>query len=190
MGSSEERARSPLRMGAQIVAVAAVLGLLGLLAWKVVNQGHSKIPQQVAKNKHPAAPDFTLDRIGRPGELSLASFKGKAVILNFWASWCGPCRDEVPRLEAAWKRLHSKGLVVLGIDYDDLSGDARSFMRRYGMTYPAVHDGRKKTVAAYGVTGVPETYFVNRQGKLVGEHVLGAVSKTQLAEGIRKAMKS
>jgi cytochrome c biogenesis protein CcmG/thiol:disulfide interchange protein DsbE len=63
-------------------------------------------------------------------------------------------------------------------------------MRKYGMSYPAVHDGRKKTVARYGVTGVPETYFVNRRGKLVGEHVLGAVSDAQLAQGIEKAMQS
>jgi cytochrome c biogenesis protein CcmG/thiol:disulfide interchange protein DsbE len=177
-----------VRLAAQLVAVAAVLGLLGLLVWKVVNQEKSTVPQEVAAGKRPAAPHFELPRLDRPGRLSLSSLRGKAVVVNFWASWCAPCRDEVPRLDAAWKRWRSRGLVVLGIDYDDLRGDAQKFMRKYGMTYPAVHDGRKKTVAAYGVTGVPETYFVNRRGRIVGEHVLGEVSRTELAEGIEEAM--
>jgi cytochrome c biogenesis protein CcmG, thiol:disulfide interchange protein DsbE len=187
VADSDERARSPLRTGAEVAAVAAVLGLLALLIWKVAHQEHSKIPQQVAKGSQPVAPAFSLERLDRPGTLSLASFKGKAVVLNFWASWCGPCRDEVPSLERAWNRYRARGLVVLGVDQQDLTSDARAFARKYHMTYPIVRDGPGHVVSSYGLTGVPETFFVDRRGRVVG-HVAAAISDDQLNEGIKKAM--
>ncbi|HEX9416690.1 MAG TPA: TlpA disulfide reductase family protein [Gaiellaceae bacterium] len=189
MDGPEERARSPLKLGAQVTAVAVVLGLLGLLIWKVVHQNPSKIPQQVAKGKKPVAPAFDLPRLDTPGTLSLASLKGKVVVLNFWASWCAPCRDEVPTLERAWHRYRDRGLVVLGIDQQDLTSDARAFAKRYHMTYPLVRDGPGHVVSQYGLTGVPETFFVNRHGKVVG-HVAAAISASQLDEGIKEAMQS
>jgi cytochrome c biogenesis protein CcmG/thiol:disulfide interchange protein DsbE len=173
-----------LKLGAQILALGVVLGLLGLLVWKIANQNGSE-----ARKNHPA-PEFSLPRLDTAGDLSLASLKGKAVVLNFWASWCAPCRDEVPVLERAWDRYRDRGVVVLGIDQQDLSGDARSFARKYGMTYPLVRDGPGHVIAKYGLTGVPETFFVSRSGKLVGPHVEGRVSKRQLAEGIHAAMQS
>lgn len=180
-----------LKLGTQVAALCVVLGLLGLLVWKILNEGGSDIPQKVAKHEHPVAPvNFSLPRLDESGTLSLASLRGKPIVLNFWASWCGPCREEVPALDAAWKRWRSQGLVVVGVDYDDVTGDARNFMRKYGMTYPAVHDARKKTVNAYGVAAVPETYFINRKGRIVGKHVLGRVSKSELAAGIQAAMRS
>jgi cytochrome c biogenesis protein CcmG, thiol:disulfide interchange protein DsbE len=182
-------ARSPLKRGAELVALAAVLGLLGLLIWKVVNQEHSKIPQQVSKGQHPVAPDFELPRLDGPGTLALASLRGKAVVLNFWASWCGPCRDEVPALERAWKRYRQRGLVMLGIDQQDLASDARSFARKYGITYPIVKDIRGRVVARYGLTGVPETFFINRRGRVVA-HVALQINAVQLDEGIEKALQS
>jgi cytochrome c biogenesis protein CcmG, thiol:disulfide interchange protein DsbE len=188
MTESPAPGRSPLKLGAQLVALAAVLGLLGLLIWKVVHQEHSEIPQQVAKGERPTAPVFSLPRLDGSGRLSLASLKGKVVVLNFWASWCGPCRDETGVLERAWDRYRHRGLVVLGVDgSDDFTGDAKAFMRKYGMTYPAVRDHQFKTTTAYGLTGLPETFFINRRGKLVG-HVAGPVTHTQLAEGIEMAM--
>jgi cytochrome c biogenesis protein CcmG/thiol:disulfide interchange protein DsbE len=173
-----------LKLGAQVAALCVVLGLLGLLVWKIANQDQSQ-----ARKNHPA-PEFSLPRLDQPGTLSLASFKGKAVVINFWASWCAPCRDEVPTLERAWDRYRAQGLVVLGIDQQDLSGDARSFAKKYGMTYPLVRDGPGHVVAKYGLTGVPETFFVSRSGKLVGPHVEGRVSERELAEGIHAAMQS
>lgn len=187
MTESQAPGTSPLKLAAQAVAVAVVLGLLALLVWKVVHQQHSDIPQQVAEGKRPRAPGFDLPRLDGPGTLSLASLKGKAVVLNFWASWCAPCRDEAPLLERAWKQHRGDGVVVLGIDQQDLTGDARAFAEKHGLTYPLVRDGPGKIVAEYGLTGVPETFFVNRQGKLVGKHIEGALSETQLAEGIREA---
>jgi cytochrome c biogenesis protein CcmG, thiol:disulfide interchange protein DsbE len=173
-----------LKLGAQLVALAVVVGLLGLLVWKIVNQDQSQV------RKNGPAPNFTLPRLDSSGHLSLASLRGKAVVLNFWASWCAPCRDEVPTLERAWKRHRASGLVVIGVDQQDLSSDARRFAKKYGMTYPLVRDGRGHVVATYGLTGVPETFFVNRRGKIVGPHVEGRVSERQLAEGIRAAMTS
>ena len=173
-----------LKLGAQIVALAVVVGLLGLLVWKIVNQ------DQKQARKNGPAPEFTLPRLDRSGDLSLASLKGKAVVLNFWASWCAPCRDEVPVLERAWDRYRRHGVVVLGVDQQDLSSDARAFARKYGMSYPIVRDGPGHVVAKYGLTGVPETFFVGRNGKLVGPHVEGRISKRELAEGIDAAMKS
>jgi cytochrome c biogenesis protein CcmG/thiol:disulfide interchange protein DsbE len=179
-----------LKLGAQIVALGVVIGLLGLLVWKIVNQEKSTIPQQVAENKHPQAPNFHLPRLDQAGTLSLASLKGKAIVLNFWASWCAPCRDEAKALERAWDRYRRHGVVVLGVDQQDVSSDARAFAKKHGMTYPLVRDGRGHVVAAYGLTGVPETFFVGRSGKLVGKHVEGRISEQELADGIQAAMRS
>jgi len=172
-----------LKLGAQVAALVVVVGLLGLLVWKLVNQ------DQKQAHKNEPAPNFTLPRLHGNGELSLASLKGKAVVLNFWASWCGPCRDEVPVLERAWDRYRKHGVVVLGIDQQDVTGDARAFAKKYGVTYPLVRDGPGKVVATYGLTGVPETFFVGRSGKLV-EHVAGQVNAEQVAQGIEAAMRS
>src|SRR5215211_2963384 len=191
MADAEASRTSTVRRGAQIVTLAAVLGLLALLIWKVVHDQRSEIPQQVAKGEHPAAPTFDLTRLVGDGTLSLASLRGKAVVVNFWASWCGPCRDEVPMLDAAWRRWRGRGLVVLGVDgSDDFTSDARKFMRKYGMTYPAVRDHRFSAVKDYGVTGYPETFFVNRKGRIVGTHVIGPVERTQLDDGIRAALQT
>jgi cytochrome c biogenesis protein CcmG/thiol:disulfide interchange protein DsbE len=172
-----------LKRVAQAAAVALVAALLGLLIWKIATQRETKA--KVGKS----APDFTLKRLDRPGTLSLSSLRGKPVVLNFWASWCGPCRDESPLLESAWKRWRSRGLVVLGINdgSEDFKSDARKFMRKYGMTYPVVRDVRYLTVTDYGVTGVPETFFVGRKGRLL-EHITGAVKKDSLETGIRKVL--
>ncbi len=160
-----------LKVGAQALALAAVAGLLALLVWKVVNEERSDVPRQVARGDTPTAPAFSLPRLDREGVLSLASLRGKAVVVNFWASWCEPCKEEAPLLEDAWQRYRGDGLVVVGIDAQDFKGDARAFARRNGMTYPLVHDGPGKTVGAYGVQAFPETFVVDRRGRIVGQIV-------------------
>jgi cytochrome c biogenesis protein CcmG/thiol:disulfide interchange protein DsbE len=173
-----------LKLGAQIVALGVVVGLLGLLVWKIVNQDKTEA------HLNQPAPAFSLPRLDQTGDLTLASLKGKAIVLNFWASWCAPCRDEVPVLERAWDRYRRNGVVIVGVDQQDLSSDARKFARKYGMTYPLVRDGPGHVVAKYGLTGVPETFFVGRSGKIVGKHIEGRVSQRELADGIEKAMTS
>ncbi len=178
-----------LKLGLQALSVAAVAGLLALLVWRVVHQDKG-VAGQLAKGKRPVAPAFHLNRLDRTGKLSLASLRGKVVVLNFWASWCNPCKTEAPRLEAAWQRYRDQGVVVVGVDAQDFSGDARRFMRRHGVTYPNVHDGPGDVLPKYGVTGFPETFFVGRDGRLVGERVAGEISEEKLAAGIRRALKT
>src|SRR6266487_3200485 len=163
-----------LKLGAQALAVALVLGLLGLLLWKVTHQNGGGAAAAIAHGKKKPAPDFTLGRLDRPGKLTLSSLRGKVVVLNFWASWCYPCKKEAGALEAASTRW-GKRVVVLGVDVNDFKGDARGFMRKRGITYPVVHDNGNVTPPKYGFSLLPETFFVDRRGRVVG-HVPGPVS--------------
>lgn len=181
---------------AQVLALLAVGALLGLLIWKVATRDPGGAAAKLAASKGApvAAPPFSLPRInGIPGvpdgtTVSLASLKGKVVVLNFWASWCIPCKQESPRLEEAYAKYKAQGVVVLGVDAQDFSGDARAFARKYHLTYLIVHDGSGKTLTPYGVTGFPETFFVDRQGNLVGQRIEGEISAKQLDEGIKQAL--
>jgi cytochrome c biogenesis protein CcmG/thiol:disulfide interchange protein DsbE len=133
------------------------------------------------------APALALDRLGGDGEVSLASFRGKAVVVNFWASWCEPCEEESPRLEAAWQRYRDDGVVVLGVDAHDFRSEAADFVERFELTYPMAHDGPGRTLRAFGIAGFPETLFVDRAGRIV-EWVQGPVSDEELARGIARAL--
>jgi cytochrome c biogenesis protein CcmG, thiol:disulfide interchange protein DsbE len=178
-----------VKLGAQALAVGLVLALLALLIWKVAfdNKGGG-VAAKIDKGHITSAPNFDLDRLDRPGRLDLASLRGKAVVLNFWASWCFPCNKEAPALEQAWKG-HDGDIVVLGVDVNDFAGDARKFMRQHHVTYPIVHDTKNVTSPSYGLTGLPETFFVDPRGRVVG-HVAGQVDEATLRAGIAKALKA
>jgi cytochrome c biogenesis protein CcmG/thiol:disulfide interchange protein DsbE len=177
------------KIGAQALSVVLVVGLLALLVWKVSHQvGNATVAGDVRDGKRPQVPSFTLPRLDG-GELASSGLDGKAQVVNFWASWCIPCREEAPLFEQASKRYASRDLVVLGIDHQDFAGDARAFARKYGMTYPSVLDKGDKLYARYGLTGVPETFCVNRRGKVVA-HVPGAVTRESLDRCIQAALSS
>jgi cytochrome c biogenesis protein CcmG, thiol:disulfide interchange protein DsbE len=179
-----------VRIGAQVLSVAVVAGLLGLLVWKVAHQvGDATVASDLRDGKEPAAPAFTLQRLDTPAKLQSSSLDGKVQVLNFWASWCVPCRDEAGLLQSASAEWRSRGVVVLGIDHQDLSSDARAFMRHYRLEYPVVHDAGDKLYQRYGATGVPETFCVNRDGKVVA-HVPGAVTRDTLDSCIQGALES
>jgi cytochrome c biogenesis protein CcmG/thiol:disulfide interchange protein DsbE len=176
-----------LRLGAQVAALVVVVALLGLLGWKLT-QGDSEVTAELARGGSPVAPAFTLERLDGPGELSLASLRGKTVVLNFWASWCGPCRDEMPLLQAGWERWEGKNVVFVGVDARDDRGYARAFLERYGVTYPNVYDGKASLIGRYGVTGYPETFFIDADGK-VRYRIAGPVEEaSDLDDGIARAL--
>jgi cytochrome c biogenesis protein CcmG/thiol:disulfide interchange protein DsbE len=172
-----------LKLAGQLGAVGLVLALLGLLVWKVASgdEPDARVGKQ--------APGFTLPRLDdTDATLSLGQYRGKAVVVNFWASWCGPCRDEAPLLQDAWEQRRADGLVVLGVDTRDFLGDGREFVRDFGLTYPNVYDGSAKLVGPWGLTGFPETFVLDADGVIV-EHVVGPIEDAEQLEGaIEKAL--
>ena len=183
-----------LKLAAQGVAVAAVAGLLALLVWKIAHDERDTAAKRIDKGITGAAPAFDLERLDRSGKLSLRSLRGKAVVINFAASWCGPCKREAPDLESTSRKYKSRGLVVVGVFWRDAKSESRRFAHRYGLTYPLVRDRDGSVGDDYGLSGVPETFFVDRRGRLVGEHVLGGIhlakNKPRFERGIRLALAS
>lgn len=179
---------------AQGLALAAVAGLLALLVWGVVDSGDGGAAAKLARGESPPAPALVLERLDGKGTLDLADLRGKGVVVNFWASWCIPCKDEAPFLQSVYERQRGRGLIVLGVDAQDFRGDARRFIKRYGLTYPNVHDGRGETLGAWGVTGFPETFFVDRRGRLVGQRIQGGVdterNRKAFEQGVEAALAS
>ena len=171
----------------QGAAVAVVLALLGVLIWDVAHQSGGKVAHAVDKGEIVAAPLFTRHRVDTSGTLSLASLRGKVVVLNFWQSYCAPCTREARTLAEGSRRWADKDVVFLGIDEQDLRTPALKFMRRFGITYPTVADNLSLT-GHYGVTGYPETFFIDRRGRVVPPHIIGPASREKLDQGIRKAL--
>jgi cytochrome c biogenesis protein CcmG/thiol:disulfide interchange protein DsbE len=169
-----------LKLGAQVVALAGVAGLLALLVWGLGHQDHA--PRVGA-----VAPAFTLNRLGGTGKVSLAAYRGHPVVLNFWASWCEPCKGEAKVLEQDWGQYRNR-VVFLGIDYHDLSSDARRFVDVHRLTFPMLDDGSGSvTHGKYGVSQVPETYVVGRDGRILA-HLAGPITNPTLAGEFRSAL--
>jgi cytochrome c biogenesis protein CcmG/thiol:disulfide interchange protein DsbE len=175
------------KLVAQGVAVGLVALLFILLAWTLLTNGGGDLGAAANRGERPRAPGFTLDRLDRDGKLALSSLAGKAVVINFWASWCIPCKEEAPYLEQVSQQNASNGLVVVGLDAKDFRSDARRFMKRFGLTYPVVYDGPGDTLGGYGVTGFPETFVIDREGKVVRAFV-GAVNGKEERVELRSAI--
>ena len=175
------------RLVAQGVAIGLVALLFVLLAWSLLHDEGGDLSKQANRGERPAAPDFTLERLDQDGELQLASLRGKVVVLNTWASWCVPCKEEAPFLEQVWRSDRDRGVVVLGLDAKDFRADARRFADRYGLTFPLVYDGPGDVIDGYGVTGFPETFVIDREGRVVRAFV-GAVNGEEERAELRTAI--
>ena len=148
------------------VTIAAA-ALVGLLAYGLASKGtDTTLDAAVAKGERPTAPTMELPRLGAPGRASLADYRGKVVVLNVWASWCPPCRDEVPLLQRTQEKIAPRGGTVLGIDTQDQTSDALAFLREHKATFPSLRDRDRSYGRELGVTGYPETLVIDRQGRI------------------------
>ena len=159
------------------LAVLAVLAVVGLLAFGLLSKGSSGV---ALGDPAPASP---LPRLEGGGTESLADYRGRWVLVNFWASWCDPCREEAPELERFQRRQGGPGFTVLGIDSRDLSGDGRAFVDSYGLTYPQLRDGDGSAAEDFGTTGVPENFLIDPAGR-VRLLVRGPITEEYLDEEV------
>jgi cytochrome c biogenesis protein CcmG, thiol:disulfide interchange protein DsbE len=143
-----------------VIAVLAVLAVVGLLVVGLASKGSSGVALG------DPAPDSPLPRLEGGGDASLANYRGRWVLVNFWASWCLPCREEAPALERFQRRHGGPDFTVLGVDSRDLTADGRAFVRRYGLSYPQLRDGDGEHASEYGTTGVPENFLVDPAGRV------------------------
>jgi cytochrome c biogenesis protein CcmG/thiol:disulfide interchange protein DsbE len=157
------------RLLVPVLAAVVALGLVGLLAYGLLSRStDDSIEQAVARGDFPPAPSAELPVLGAASTESVAALRGRVVVLNFWASWCIPCRSEAPLLERAHRRLTSSGAgTVLGVTYNDSTPAALRFAGRYGMSFPSVRDVGTKLARRYGTHRVPETFVIDRRGRVV-----------------------
>ena len=190
------------RAGRAVAALVAI-AFIALLAYGVLTQApDTGIDDSLARQEKPAAPGFELPVLhrGEPGqrlaarlrgpladgEVTLGELRGSPVVLNFWASWCIPCQEEAPLLERTWRRSRRDGVLFVGLNMQDATEDARKFIAQFDNSYLNVKDKGNDVAREYGVTGLPETFFITSRGEIVG-HVIGVVSEQQLREGVDAA---
>jgi len=151
------------------VLLVPVLVLLALfVAGESRHDQATVVSAALARGETPSVPDISMPAFsGSP--LSLEALRGHAVVLNFWASWCIPCRAEAPQLESVWRDFRPRGLIVLGVDTQDLMTPAQAFLRQYRLTFPAVRDPDGAVARRFGTTGVPETFFISADGRILGK---------------------
>ena len=178
----ELAATRPRRWSRRLIVAGWLLaGAAALVALLTVSVGRPAGPVDTPIVGKPA-PAFDLETLDG-GRLSLADLRGSPVVLNFWASWCIPCREEAPLLTAAAADYRAKGLRVVGVVYQDSAASARDFMGRYGQTYPGLLDSDGRTAIDYGVFGIPETFFIDAAG-IVRSRQIGAVIASDLRSQI------
>lgn len=180
-------------------------GFVAMLGYGVLsNAPDGSIDESLARAEAIEAPSFRLDvlepgslgpRLGPElapalddGQVGSEELHGRPYVLNFWASWCIPCREEAPLLQDAWRRARERGdVLVVGLNMQDLTEDARDFLRDFDIDYLNIRDPSNDVARRFGLTGVPETLFISAEGDIVG-HVVGVVSSEQLGAGMQAAV--
>ena len=166
-----------------IITASIIAPLLALFAYGFMRDARYIHSPLIAK---PAAP-FTITLFDGT-TLSLESLRGKAVFLNFWASWCPPCRAEARDLESAWRKVKDQNVVYIGVALQDTEENARAFLKEFDITYPNGRDESGRISVDYGVWGIPESFFIDSQGRITYKHTGGiraALVETKLAEAIK-----
>lgn len=180
-----------------------MLLLLALLVFGLTTKATSeRIDQSLSEGDAASAPSFDLPILEgaelppvlatrlQPafgdGRLDLDELRGVPLVLNLWASWCDPCRAEAPVLNRGWRRHGPEGVLYLGLNLQDLTGDARGFLEEFEVSYPSIREQGNELARTYGATGIPETYFIDGRGRVVA-HVVGVVSDQQLDQGASAA---
>ena len=156
-----------------IVAVAAAVVVLGVVALALIRANEQRPPSGVE------APDFTLQLLDSEETITLSDLRGQVVLLNFWASWCEPCKDEAPELEAFWQAYRDKGVVFIGIDWLDPENLAREYLEEFGLTFPNGRDLEQRIGNKYRITGVPETFLIDQNG-IIDKVYLGPINFADL----------
>lgn len=163
----------------QGLIVLVLLVFVGFLAWRLVQTNQTE--QRAAG----VAPDFSFTTF--EGEtITSADLLGKGVVLNFWASWCDPCRDEAALLEATWRSEQENGIVFLGFDYLDQEPAAKAYLAEYDISYPNGPDLQSAAARRYGIKGVPETFFIDPQGNITDIVIGPIVSQAKMEEYLSK----
>lgn len=170
-----------------VLAIAALVlvGFLGLLIWGMLNKEPITGLSGITMVNRPA-PDFTLTTFEGTA-ISLEDLRGKPVVINFWASWCPPCRIEAPLIERTWREYKNRGLIFLGVNIQDRKEDALNYIREFDITYPNGPDPTGEISIDYGVSGLPVTFFISGKGEVVRRWV-GAIEKSVLISSIEEIM--
>ncbi len=177
--------KSFFHKSALAIAVIMVFGFLALLVWGMLNKEPITGLSGVTLVNRPA-PDFALTTFNG-NTISLQELRGKPVVINFWASWCPPCRIEAPLLERTWRAYKERGPIFIGVNIQDRKEDALNYIREFDITYPNGPDPAGEITIDYGVAGLPVTFFVSRKGEVVRRWV-GAVEKSLLINAIEEIM--
>ena len=150
-----------------IAVICAIVALVALLAYGLSESEPDRdVDRDVASGVRNPAPPLELPRLSGLGAETLEDYKGKVVVLNFWASWCEPCRKESPLLQRWHRRMERRQGTVLGVDVQDVTGDARDFIAEYKLTYPMLRDGEGVTRESFAIIGFPETFVLDRRGRI------------------------